>query len=825
MKKYSVTGMSCAACSARVEKAVSSLVGVTECSVNLLTNSMTVEGSATDEEIASAAVNAGYGIGEFTENDNKDLQKHEKTVILHRLVSSVVLTVILMYFSMGRSMLGAPLPNFLAKSPIAIAVIQMITSALVMIINRRFFISGAKAVMHRAPNMDTLVSLGSGASFLYSAALVIVMISDIGAAGGYLGGLYFESAAMILTLITVGKLLEARAKGKTTDAIKALIKLSPKTATVMRDGKETVVSAIDMRVGEIFIVRPGDIIPADGVVTDGESAVNEAALTGESIPAEKGVGDRVLAGSVNTTGMLKCETTGVGADTVLSGVVKMVSDASAAKAPIAKVADRIASFFVPTVLLIAFISTAVWWIAEGSFGFALARGISVLVISCPCALGLATPVAVMVGCGVGARLGVLFKDATALEILGKAKTVMLDKTGTVTTGEPTVTDVIEGSLCRDELLFLCATAECASEHPIAKAIVKYAKENGIKFTEPTGFKALSGSGVVANVRGVEVVGGNLMLVSSYVTPTSDMLSQYERISAEGKTVVFFCGGGELYGMIALFDSVKEDSARAIAELKALGMRTVLLTGDNRRVADAVCNKVGADSVIAEVLPADKDKAVADECENGVVVMVGDGINDAPALTRADVGIAVGSGTDIAIDSADVVLMRDTLLAVVDAVKISRKTFKNIKENLFWAFFYNLLLIPLAAGVFIPSFGWRINPMLGALAMSLSSFFVVMNALRLGFLAKRKRVLCKENEKAEISEKGDIKMKKTLIIEGMMCPHCEGRVKKCLEEFDFVESAEVTHKDGTAIVTLKDGADVTVLVNAVTDQGYPVKDVK
>lgn len=826
MKKYSVKGMSCAACQARVEKAVSSLDGVRECSVNLLTNSITVDGSVTDEEIISAVENAGYGIADFVENDNDGLHKREKTVIIRRLVSSVLLTLILMYFSMGH-MLGIPTPHFLAKAPIALALVQAVISAAVMYINRRFFISGFKAVLHRAPNMDTLVSLGSGASFIYSAAIVIVMLAHPASAPSYLHGLYFESAAMILTLVTVGKLLEESAKGRTTDAIKALVKLSPKTATVVRDGKETVIPAEELKIGEMFIVRPGDVIPADGVVIEGESAVNEAALTGESIPVEKMSSSSILAGSANLTGMLRCEAKRVGADTVLSGVVKMVSDAAATKAPIAKIADRVASIFVPAVVLIALVATAVWWIAAGSFAYALARGVSVLVISCPCALGLATPVAIMVGSGVGARLGVLFKDATALEVLGRVKTVLLDKTGTVTTGEFCVTDVLDGELSRDELLYLASAAERASEHPLGKAIVKYAAECGISPSEPSSFKASAGSGIIATVDGKEVIAGNLRYSSLHFEIPKRALSEYERLSEEGKTVVFFGGDGELYGMIALFDSVKPDSAEAVSRLKALGVRTVLLTGDNKRVADAVCKTVGADGVIAEVLPANKESAVVAEMEKGCVVMVGDGINDAPALARADVGIAVGTGTDIAIDSADVVLMRDSLSLVPRAVELSRKTLKNIKENLFWAFFYNAALIPLAAGVFIPLFGWQISPMLAAAAMSVSSLFVVTNALRLGFFAKKQSGIqtVEENKKADNGKEGEIKMKKTLVIEGMMCPHCEARVKKCLEEFDFVESAEVSHKDGTAVVTLKDGADMDALVNAVSAQGYPVKDVK
>ena len=831
MRKYSVGGMSCAACSARVEKAVSSLDKVSSCSVNLLTNSMTVDGTATDEQIISAVEKAGYSaraVGEKnakqTDNENESLQNREKKTILMRLISSVVLTVALMYFSMGHNMLSLPLPSLFAESPVTIALAELLLSALVMVINQRFFISGFKAVLHRAPNMDTLVSLGSGASFVYSTAVVFMMAINPSTAHEYLHGLYFESAAMILTLISLGKLLESIAKGRTTDAIKALVSLSPKTATVIRDGKEVVVPAEELRAGETFLVRPGEIIPADAFVVDGYSAVSEAALTGESIPAEKGVGSRVLAGSLNTSGMLKCVATKVGEDTVLSEVVKMVSDAAATKAPIAKIADRVASFFVPAVVLIALVSTALWWIFGGSFGYALARGISVLVISCPCALGLATPVAIMVGSGVGAKIGVLFKNATALEILGKAKTVLLDKTGTVTTGLPSVTDILEGTLSADELLRLAASAELGSEHPLGKAIVRYAEEKGLALSEPTEFEATPGSGIFATVAEHRIIGGNLKFISSYVTPDENIISRYERLSKEGKTVVFFVGNGELYGGIALFDSLKPDSAEAVSSLKKMGLRVLLLTGDNKRAAESVRQTVGADGVISEVLPGDKARIVEEEKKNGAVVMVGDGINDAPALMSADVGIAVGSGTDIAVDSASVVLMRDSLSLVAEAIRLSRKTLTNIKENLFWAFFYNVALIPLAAGVFIPLFGWQISPMLGAFAMSLSSLFVVTNALRLGFFEKRRHNKnIKEN--APTGENGELKMKKTLFIDGMMCPHCEARVKKCLEELDFVELAEVSHKDGTAIVTLAESADVTVLVNAVTSAGYEVKDVK
>ena len=832
MRKYRVGGMSCAACSARVEKAVSSLNTVSECTVSLLTNSMTVEGNATDAEIISAVEKAGYSASIYEEenvktlgNDNKDLQKQAKRLMFVKLMSSILLTLILMYLAMGHNMLSLPLPHLLENSPSAIALLQMLVCALVMIINRRFFISGFKAVMHRAPNMDTLISLGSGASFVYSMALLFVMLINPSTAHVQLHGLYFESAAMILTLISLGKLLEAIAKGRTTDAIKALVSLSPKTATVIRDGKEVVIPAEELRVGEVFLVRPGDIIPADALVVDGYSAVSEAALTGESIPVEKTVGNSVLAGSLNTSGRLKCEATKVGEDTVLSEVVKMVSDAAASKAPIAKIADKVASVFVPAVVLIALISTAIWWIFDGNFGYALARGISVLVISCPCALGLATPVAIMVGSGVGAKIGVLFKNATALEVLGKARTVLLDKTGTVTTGLPSVTDILEGTLSEDELVSLAASAELGSEHPLGKAIVRYAEEKGLALSEPTEFEATPGSGIFSTVAEKRVIGGNLKFISSYATPGENILSRYERLSNEGKTVVFFVGNGELYGGIALFDSVKADSAEAVSSLKKMGLRVLLLTGDNKRAAESVCRTVGADGVVSEVLPGDKERVVKEEKKNGAVVMVGDGINDAPALMSADVGIAVGSGTDIAVDSASVVLMRDSLSLVAEAIRLSRKTLMNIKENLFWAFFYNVALIPLAAGAFIPLFGWQISPMLGALAMSLSSLFVVTNALRLGFFEKRRRSIkgSMKKENAPSGENGELKMKKTLFIDGMMCPHCEARVKKCLENFDFVELAEVSHKDGTAIVTLAESADVTELVNAVTAEGYEVKE--
>ncbi len=874
--------MSCAACSARVERAVSGVAGVERCSVNLLTNSMTVEGNVDCESVISAVEKAGYKATVKAENntkkldnDNDSLQSRDKSRLLSRLFSSVLVLIVLMYVSMGHTMWGFPLPRALADNPFATAVLEMLLSAVVLIINRRFFISGAKGLLHGAPNMDTLVSLGSGASFVYSVAVTFLICNafcsgDETLAFKYLHELYFESAAMILALVTVGKTLESHAKGKTTDAIRALKDLSPKHATVIRDGAEITVPVEEVLVDEIFLVRPGESIPADGIVIEGESAAVESALTGEGFPVEKTVGSRVFAATQNSFGYLKCRAVGVGEETVISSVVKMVSEATATKAPIAKLADRVSAFFVPVVLGIALVTTAVWWILAESFGYALARGISVLVISCPCALGLATPVAIMVGGGVGARLGILFKNAEALELCGRAQTVVLDKTGTVTKGEPCVTDIIPIGISAHELVRYAASAEKMSEHPLGRAVVKHAEQLRVDLLETVSFAARAGSGITAVVSGEEVVGGNLKFVSEYCDVPSFVIADAQRLSVEGKTVLLFGRAGKLIGMIGVADEIKADSRDAVSELRQMGIRTVMLTGDNKVVANAVGKLVGVDEVIAEVLPDGKERAVA-ELLGGGVIMVGDGVNDAPALVRADVGMAIGSGTDIAIDSANVVLMHDSLSDVPRAIRLGRKTLKNIKENLFWAFFYNVIGIPLAAGVWIPLLGWQMNPMFGAVAMSLSSFFVVMNALRLGLFYRREsdkiskslpnieknndeskktpeksvffencaencsieafetldrrkdaQTIVKNNDKHNINtEKGVVLMKKTMKIEGMMCPHCEGRVKNTLESLSCVAGAVVSHKDGTAVVDAYDGCTDAELKAAVEAQGYPV----
>ncbi len=843
MKYFDISGMSCAACSARVERAVFAVEGVSSCAVNLLTATMRVEGDASDADIISAVSAAGYGAAVKDEkkknnanNENNNLQNSEKKRILIRLSVSAVLVIVLMYISMAHLMWGAPLPSAIAENPMAIALLEMLIAALVMIVNQRFFISGFKGIINRAPNMDMLVALGSGASFIYSTAKLFALSSamlrgDVHAVHDNLHGLYFESAAMILALITLGKLLEALAKGKTVSAIRGLMELSPKAATVIRDGEELLIPAEDMRIGDIFIVRPGESIPSDGNVIFGESAVTESALTGESIPAEKTVGDRVLAGTLNNSGFLKCEATKVGEDTALSLVIKAVTDAAATKAPIAKLADKVSGIFVPFVIGTAILTTAIWWLAAGSFGFALARGISVLVISCPCALGLATPVAVMVGSGVGARLGVLFKNAEALEALGKVKTVILDKTGTITKGEPEVSEVFAFDISEGELLRLAGSAELDSEHPLGRAVVKYAKEKGAELSYPSEFTVTTGGGVGAVVDNVKICCGNLRFISQYNNLPEKAMEIYEEQSSMGKTVLFFSGEDRFFGMMALADAIKEDSREAISELQALGMRTMMLTGDNARVAAAISELSGVSAVLPEVLPHEKAEAVKREELYGAVMMVGDGINDAPALTAANVGVAIGGGTDIAIDSADVVLMRDTLADVPRAVRLSRKTIKNIKENLFWAFCYNIIGIPLAAGAFIPLFGWELNPMFGAAAMSISSLFVVLNALRLGLFAgaeekrkaKNKKPDMGENfeESMSLGEKGEKQMKKTLKIDGMMCPHCEARVKKCLEELTFVECAEVDHKVGIAVITLNRECDDEILKSTVVAQGYTV----
>lgn len=841
MRHYSISGMSCAACSARVEKAVSAVDGVTQCTVNLLTNSMVADGTASDAAIIAAVENAGYGASR-ADSDAKSAPKaddgmsfdKEITLLKHRLIWSLALLAVLMYFSMGHMMWGWPLPPFFDGNHVAMGLAQLLLTIGVMVINQKFFISGFKSVKNKAPNMDTLVSLGAGASFIYSTYALFAMTGaqvhgDIELVMHYMHEFYFESAAMILALITLGKMLEARSKGKTTNALKGLMELSPKTAVIERDGKEITVPAEEVQKGDIFIVRPGDSIPADGIVTEGSSAVNEAALTGESIPADKTVGDKVSAATVNQSGYIKCRATDVGADTTLSKIIQMVGDAAATKAPIAKIADRVSAIFVPTVITIAVVTTVAWMLFGASFGYALARGISVLVISCPCALGLATPVAIMVGNGVGAKHNILFKTAAALEETGRIKTVVLDKTGTVTKGKPTVTDII----CADgtgenELIESAYSLEIKSEHPLAKAVVEYAAENGLTARATENFTALPGNGLMGEIDGTAVYGGNMNFIKTHADADNDLITQAEKLSSQGKTPLFFCTDKKMLGIIAVSDVIKDDSAEAISELRGSGIRVVMLTGDNRRTAEAIAKTAGIDEVIADVLPDGKESAVSELMKGGKVAMVGDGINDAPALTRADIGIAIGAGVDIAIDAADVVLMKSSLSDVVSAINLSRATLRNIHENLFWAFIYNVLGIPIAAGVFIHTFGWQLNPMLGAAAMSLSSFCVVTNALRLNTVklggrhkAKNSKVsadVIKVRKNENMEEKN---MTKTLRIEGMMCGHCEARVKKCLEEINGVESAEVSHEKGTAVVTLTDNVPFDTLKAAVEAQDYRV----
>lgn len=824
MRSYNVSGMSCAACSARVEKAVSGTEGVSSCSVNLLTNSMTVEGTATDEAIIAAVVKAGYGASpkgaENKKNVNNNSQKDEQRGITARLIASVALLVPLMYLSMGHVMWGWPLPAFLSGNAVAIAILQMLISGLVLVINQRFFISGIRAVINRSPNMDTLVSLGSGVSYIYSIAITLMM-SAAEHPDHYLHQLYFESAAMILALITVGKMLEARAKGKTTDAINSLLKLAPRTATVVRDGRELTIPAAEVRVGDVFLVRPGESVPVDGVVLEGHSSIDESALTGESVPVDKAVGDHILAATQNTSGFMRCEATKVGDDTAIASVIRMVEDASASKAPIAKIADRVSGIFVPAVILIALVTFGAWMIIDGDVGGALSHGISVLVISCPCALGLATPVAIMVGSGVGARLGVLFKSAEALELTGRARTVALDKTGTITCGKPQVVSVIcDKSSTEKELLSVAYAIEKHSEHPLAKAVADYAKSYSADISV-SDFKALAGSGVYGRVQSSEfivqseVYGGSYKFIST-ICDLSAYKDDYDRLTAEGKTPLFFTRDGAPLGLIAVADTVREDSAEAIADMKAMGLRVVMLTGDNSRTAEAIGRAAGVDEVISELLPDGKEAAIRALSEKNTTVMVGDGINDAPALTRADVGMAIGGGTDIAIESADVVLMRDSLSDVVDAIRLGRSVLRNIHENLFWAFCYNLIGIPLAAGLF----GLTLNPMFGAAAMSLSSFCVVTNALRLNTFKSKYN---KQNKKHIRKEKKPMKI--TMKIEGMMCPHCEARVRDVLSALPCVESAEVSHKDDMALVTPKGDCPREALISAVEGAGYKVISVE
>ena len=890
MKQYTVTGMSCAACSSRVEKAVSKVPGVTACSVSLLTNSMGVEGDVPPETVIHAVEDAGYGASlkgqgaaaqaQSASEAEDALKDRETPVLKHRLIASLGFLAVLMYMSMGHMMWGWPLPHFMDGNHVAMGLLQLLLAGIIMVINQKFFISGFKGLLHRAPNMDTLVALGSGASFIYSTYALFAMTDaqlkgNDTAVMSYMHEFYFESAAMILALITVGKMLEARSKGKTTDALKGLMKLAPKTAVIIRDGVEKKVPIEEVKKGDVFVVRPGENIPVDGVVLEGASAVNEAALTGESIPVDKAQGDPVSAATVNQSGYLRCEATRVGEDTSLSQIIRMVSDAAATKAPIAKIADRVSGVFVPAVITIAVVTTIIWLLAGQTFGFALARGISVLVISCPCALGLATPVAIMVGNGMGAKNGILFKTAVSLEETGKMDIVALDKTGTITSGEPRVTDVIpSGGVTEKELVSLALSLEKKSEHPLAKAVLLYAKEQQVDAPEAADFQALPGNGLSGTLNGASLAGGSFSYISGHTTVSAQEQASFERLASEGKTPLCFMKNGRLAGMIAVADVIKEDSPQAVKELQNMGIRVVMLTGDNERTARAIGAQAGVDEVIAGVLPDGKESVIRSLKEQGKVAMVGDGINDAPALTRADIGIAIGAGTDIAIDAADVVLMKSRLSDVPAAIRLSRATLRNIHENLFWAFFYNVVGIPLAAGLWYPIFGWKLNPMFGAAAMSLSSFCVVTNALRLNLfkmhdaskdhpMRKRaekaankggekaenagavrmgaedtqsigqtangnetvsKEMQKSENQKNNINMEG-ITMTKTMNIEGMMCGHCEARVKKALEALAGVESAEVSHEKGTAVVSMSaDVADDT-LKEAVEAQDYKVDSIQ
>ena len=856
MEQYTVTGMSCAACSARVEKAVKAVPGVTSCSVSLLTNSMGVEGTASASAIVKAVQEAGYGASpkaaaaETPSAELDALADHETPRLKKRLIASLVFLAVLMYFSMGHMMWGWPLPHWFDGNHVAMGLVQLLLAGIVMVINQKFFISGFKGLLHRAPNMDTLVALGSSASFLWSTYALFAMTraqvdgNDV-LVMHYMMELYFESAAMILTLITVGKMLEARSKGKTTDALKSLMKLAPQTATLLREGAEVTVPIAQVKKGDLFVVRPGENIPVDGLVLEGSSAVNESALTGESIPVDKTAGDKVSAATTNQSGFLKCEATRVGEDTTLAQIIRMVSDAAATKAPIAKIADTVSGFFVPAVISISVLTTLVWLLLGREFGYALARGISVLVISCPCALGLATPVAIMVGNGLGARNGILFKTAASLEAAGRTQIVALDKTGTITSGEPRVTDILPaGGVSESELLTLAASLEQKSEHPLAKAVLAYAETETIACPDVTDFAALPGNGLSARLDGMEIYGGNAEFIAAKASVPAELQAEAARLAAEGKTPLFFGGAGRLMGVIAVADTLKEDSPRAIRELQDMGIRVVMLTGDNQRTADAIGRQAGVDEVIAGVLPDGKEAVIRRLQESGKVAMVGDGINDAPALTRADTGIAIGAGTDVAIDAADVVLMNSRLSDVPAAIRLSRATLRNIHENLFWAFIYNIIGIPLAAGVFIP-FGLTLNPMFGAAAMSLSSFCVVSNALRLNLFdlhsAKHDRKpksaalpaapvqpAAAENTAEPVSApvvKEDNAMKKTLHVEGMMCGHCEARVKKALEALPAVNEAVVSHEAGTAIVTLNAEVSDADLKKAVEDQDYKVTGIE
>ena len=846
MKQYTVTGMSCAACSSRVEKAVSKVDGVTSCSVSLLTNSMGVDGSASDRAVIEAVEAAGYGAAvkgrgddqkgaaagslESMESAKDALIDRETPKLRKRLIASVIFLIVLMYFSMGHMMWDWPLPSFFVGNHVAMGLLQLLLTIAVMVINQKFFVSGFRGLIHGAPNMDTLVALGSAASFGYSVYVLFAMTDaqvkgDMDAVMSYMHEFYFESAAMILTLITVGKMLESHSKGKTTDALKSLMKLAPKTATLIRDEKEVVVSIDDVKSGDIFVVRPGENIPVDGIVLDGNSAVNESALTGESIPVDKAAGDKVSAATLNQSGFIRCRATRVGEDTTLSQIIQMVSDAAATKAPIAKIADKVSGVFVPAVITIAVVTVIGWLLAGETAGFALARGISVLVISCPCALGLATPVAIMVGNGKGAKSGILFKTAASLEAAGRTQIIALDKTGTITSGEPVVTDIIpaDPSVSDNELLKFAAAVEEKSEHPLARAIIRKAKEEKIEPEEVTDFSAVVGNGLKGVLRGNEIAAGNLKFIEKTAEISDDIRKIADELSKEGKTPLFFAESGSLLGIIAVADTIKEDSAQAVKQLRNMGIKVVMLTGDNEQTAKAIGKQAGVDEVIAGVLPDGKESVIRNLKRHGKTAMVGDGINDAPALTRADTGIAIGAGTDVAIDAADVVLVKSRLIDVPAAIRLSRATLTNIHENLFWAFFYNVIGIPLAAGLWYPLLGWKLNPMFGAAAMSLSSFCVVTNALRLN--------LCKvydskrDKKIKQIKESEGKNMTKTLNVEGMMCGHCEARVKKALEALDAVDEAVVSHTDGTAVVTLNAEVSDDLLKETVEAQDYKVTSIK
>ena len=840
MEQYNVTGMSCAACSARVEKAVSGVKGVTSCSVSLLTNSMGVEGTASAEEIIAAVQNAGYGAslkkgnkaqGAQPSSDEEALKDRETPALKKRLIASLGFWIVLMYASMGHMLWGWPLPTFFDGNHVAMGLLQLLLTVIIMVINQKFFISGFRSLWHRAPNMDALVALGSAAAFVYSTFALFAMTDaqvkgQMDAVMVYMDEFYFESAATILTLITLGKMLEARSKGKTTDALKGLMKLAPKTATLLRDGAEITVPIEQVAKGDIFVVRPGENIPVDGIVCEGNSAVDESTLTGESIPVDKAEGSSVSAGTLNQSGFLRCEATRVGEDTTLSQIIQMVSDAAATKAPIAKVADKVSGVFVPAVIAIAVVTVIVWLLVGQTAGFALARGIAVLVISCPCALGLATPVAIMVGNGMGAKNGILFKTAVSLEETGKAQIVALDKTGTITQGQPRVTDILPAEgMGEGDLLSIAYALEKKSEHPLARAIHQKAEQDGLTAAEVQQFQALPGNGLSASLNGKTLLGGSFQFISGQISVSEAMKARSEKLSEEGKTPLFFARDGKLCGIIAVADTIKEDSPEAIAQMRNMGIHVVMLTGDNERTARAIGAKAGVDEVIAGVLPDGKESVIRTLQEKGKVIMVGDGINDAPALTSADIGIAIGAGADVAIDAADVVLMKSRLSDVPAAIRLSRATLRNIHENLFWAFIYNTIGIPLAAGVFIPLLGWQLNPMFAAAAMSLSSFSVVTNALRLNFFRMHDSKRDHTIKTKSTTKKETRPMTKTLKIEGMMCGHCEMHTKKALEALDGVASAEVSHKTGTAVVTLSKDVSDDVLKQAVTKQGYEVTDIQ